>query len=133
MTFNGEERKFVANDAGVYLGFLMDDAGKGKFFLFNTEDATFAPFAQIAISDTTSLIVVDAPKSAKLPSSYQEVDMTVQEENFPAWSDPSNSRYYVIYALNTRTGEKSFYQYDTEDGTYQYFEAPKEETKKERQ
>ncbi len=48
----------------------MDDAGKGKFFLFNTEDATFAPFAQIAISDTTSLIVVDAPKSAKLPSSY---------------------------------------------------------------
>ena len=130
MTFNGEERKFVANDAGVYLGFLMDDAGKGKFFLFNTEDATFAPFAQIAISDTTSLIVVDAPKSAKLPSSYQEVDMTVQEENFPAWSDPSNSRYYVIYALNTRTGEKSFYQYDTEDGTYQYFEAPKEETKK---
>ena len=56
--------------------------------------------------------------------------MTVQEENFPAWSDPSNSRYYVIYALNTRTGEKSFYQYDTEDGTYQYFEAPKEETKK---
>ena len=130
MTFNGEERKFVANDAGVYLGFLMDDAGKGKFFLFNTEDATFAPFAQIAISDTTSLIVVDAPKSAKLPSSYQEVDMTVQEENFPAWSDPSNSRYYVIYALNTRTGEKSFYQYDTEDGTYQYFEAPKEETEK---
>jgi len=56
--------------------------------------------------------------------------MTVQEENFPAWSDPSNSRYYVIYALNTRTGEKSFYQHDTEDGTYQYFEAPKEETKK---
>ena len=50
--------------------------------------------------------------------------MTVQEENFPAWSDPSNSRYYVIYALNTTTGEKSFYQYDTEDGTYQYFEAP---------
>ena len=38
MTFNGEERKFVANDAGVYLGFLMDDAGKGKFFLFNTDD-----------------------------------------------------------------------------------------------
>ena len=32
--------------------------------------------------------------------------------------------------MNTRTGEKSFYQYDTEDGTYQYFEAPKEETKK---
>ena len=104
---------------------------KENFFLFNNRGCNILLLShKIAISDTTSLIVVDAPKSAKLPSSYQEVDMTVQEENFPAWSDPSNSRYYVIYALNTRTGEKSFYQYDTEDGTYQYFEAPKEETKK---
>ncbi len=36
-------------------GFLMDDAGKGKFFLFNTEDATFAPFAQIAMSTTMTM------------------------------------------------------------------------------
>lgn len=127
MTFNGEERKFVSNDAGVYLGFLMDESGKGKFFLFDTENATFSSFAQITISDTTSLIVIDAPDSVKLPSSYQEVEMTIQEQEFPAWADPSDSRYYVIYALNTRTGEKSLYQYDTEDETYQYFEAPKAE------
>ena len=44
MTFNGEERKFIVNDAGVYLGYLTDGAGSGSFFLFNTEDATFAPF-----------------------------------------------------------------------------------------
>ncbi len=125
MTFNGEERKFIVNDAGVYLGYLTDGAGSGSFFLFNTEDATFAPFAQLTISDTTSIIPLDKPEEVDLPDNYQESELTVQDQVFPIWSDPSESdRYYLIYALNTRTGQESLYQYDSEDGTYQYFEAP---------
>lgn len=125
MTFNGEERKFVVNEAGVYLGYLIDGSGTGSFFLFNTEDATFAPFAQLTISDTTSIIPLDKPEEVNLPDNYQESELTVQDQVFPIWSDPSVSdRYYLIYALNTRTGQESLYQYDSEDGTYQYFEAP---------
>ncbi len=124
MTFNGEERKFVVNEAGVYLGYLTDGSGAGSFFLFNTEDATFAPFAQLTISDTTSIIPLDKPEEVNLPDNYQESELTVQDQVFPIWSDPSVSdRYYLIYALNTRTGQESLYQYDSEDGTYQYFEA----------
>lgn len=125
MTFNGEERKFVVNDAGVYLGYLTDGSGTGSFFLFDTEDATFAPFAQLTISDTTSIIPLDKPDEVDLPDNYQESELTVQDQVFPIWSDPSASdRYYLIYALNTRTGQEDLYQYDSEDGTYQYFEAP---------
>lgn len=125
MTFNGAERKFVVNEAGVYLGYLIDGSGTGSFFLFNTEDATFAPFAQLTISDTTSIIPLDKPEEVNLPDNYQESELTVQDQVFPIWSDPSVSdRYYLIYALNTRTGQESLYQYDSEDGTYQYFEAP---------
>lgn len=125
MTFNGGERKFVVNDAGIYLGYLTDGSGTGNFFLFNSEDATFAPFAQLTISDTTSIIPLDKPEEVNLPDNYQESELTVQDQVFPIWSDPSVSdRYYLIYALNTRTGQESLYQYDSEDGTYQYFEAP---------
>ena len=115
----------VVNEAGVYLGYLTDGSGAGSFFLFNTEDATFAPFAQLTISDTTSIIPLDKPEEVNLPDNYQESELTVQDQVFPIWSDPSVSdRYYLIYALNTRTGQESLYQYDSEDGTYQYFEAP---------
>lgn len=125
MTFNGEDRKFAVNDAGVYLGYLIDGSGTGNFFLFDTEDATFAPFAQLTISDTTSIIPLNKPEEVDLPDNYQESELTVQDQVFPIWSDPSASdRYYLIYALNTRTGEESLYQYDSEDGTYQYFEVP---------
>ena len=34
-----------------------------------------------------------------------------------------------MYALNTRTGEKGFYQYDSSDGTYQAVETPTEQVK----
>ena len=125
MTFNGGERKFVVNDAGIYLGYLTDGSGSGSFFLFDTENAMFVPFAQLVISDSTSIIPLDRPEEVNLPDNYQESELTVQAQVFPIWSDPSVSdRYYLIYALNTRTGQESLYQYDSEDGTYQYFEAP---------
>ena len=127
MTFNGGERKFVTNEAGVTLGYLVDAAGAGSFFMFNTEDATFSPFIQLGISDTTSIVPLTQADSVSLPDTYQQVELTVQGQIYPAWSDPMTPRYYVIYALNTRTGESALYQYDTDDGTYQYFIAPAEE------
>lgn len=127
MIFNGEERKFVVNEAGIYLGYLVDDSGTGCFFLFNSEDATFAPYAELMISDTTSIIPLDKVDAVKLPENYQQSELTVQDQVFPVWSDPEISgRYYLIYALNTRTAQESLYQYDVEDGTYQYIEAPEQ-------
>ena len=127
LTFEGEERKFVANEAGVTLGFLVDGSGAGSFFLYNEEDATFSPFIALTVSDTTSIVPLGGAESVTLPETYQEVELTVQEQTFPAWSDPMTPRYYVLRALNTRTGETALYQYDTDDGTYQYFIAPAEE------
>lgn len=125
LTFNGDDRKFVVNEAGVTLGFLVDDSGDGSFFLFNTEDATFRPFAQLTISDTTAIIPLNDPDSVKLPDNYKESELSVQDKQFPVWSDPEESdRYYIIYALNTRTNQEGLYQYDSEDGTYQYIEVP---------
>ncbi len=125
-TFNGEERKFVANDAGVYLGYLVDSSGAGAFFLYNEEDATFAPYVELSISDTTSIIPLAEPEGLKMPEGYQEVNLNLTglDQQYSAWSNPETDRYYLIYALNTRSGEKGLYQYDTEDGTYQSYTLP---------
>ena len=80
---------------------------------------------EIAISDTTSIILLNDPKAVSLPKAYQETELMVLDQTFPTWNDAaSSSRYYIIYALNTRTGEKGLYQYDIEDETYQNFEVP---------
>ena len=118
-TFNGEEHKFVANEAGVTLGYLVDASGEGKFFLYNEDDSTFVPYTELKISDTTSIILLADNGGAKLPDSYQEGELTVADQTYPYWADPENDRYDLLYAVNTRTGEKGFYQYDSQDGTYQ--------------
>lgn len=118
-TFNGEEHKFVANEAGVTLGFLVDGSGAGKFFLYNEEDSSFSPYTELKISDTTSIILLTDIGDAALPSSYQKGELTVADQSYPYWADPENDRYDLVYAVNTRTGEKGFYQYDSQDGTYQ--------------
>lgn len=130
LTFNGEERKFGVNEAGVYLGYLVDSAGTGRFFLYNEEDATFSPYVELSVSDTTSIIPLNEEDAVSLPSGYQQVEMTILDQTFPVWSKPGEERFYVMYALNTRTGEKTLYQYDTEDGTYQMFQAPAQEEEK---
>lgn len=105
-TFNGEEHKFVANEAGVTLGYLVDASGEGKFFLYNEDDSTFVPYTELKISDTTSIILLTDNGGAKLPNSYQEGELTVADQTYPYWANPENDRYDLLYAVNTRTGEK---------------------------
>ena len=121
VNYNGADHRFVANDAGIYLGYLVDSDGTGRFFLYNTEDATFEPYVEISISSTTSIIPLNEPDQVTLPESYQEVGLTVLDQQYPAWADPSEDRYCLIYAQNTNSGEKQFYRYDMEDGTYQSY------------
>lgn len=127
LTFNGESRKFVSNQAGITLGYLVEATGAGSFFLYNEEDGTFTPFIQLSISDSTSILPLNSTDGVNLPDTYQQVELTVQGQTYPAWSDPAAPRYYVLNALNIRTGETHLYQYDTDDSTYQYFIASGQE------
>ena len=121
LQYDGAERKFVTNESGVKLGFLVDEVGKANFFLYNEENATFSSFVEIYISETTSIILLDNVEGVSLPEQYQKADLQVGEKIFPAWQDMEHDGYYIIYAMNTATGQKELYQYDTVDGTYQRF------------
>ena len=122
LTFHGEERSFVVNDAGVYLGYLVNESGEGDFFLFREDDATFVPYTAIQISDTTAIVLLSDTEDLSIPSDFQEGEMTVSDLIYPYWVDPDEENYDILYALNLRTGSEGFYSYDREDGTYQSYE-----------
>lgn len=130
MTFEGAERQFVQKESnGVTLGYLVDENGTGEFFLFNSEDASFSPYAEITVSETSSIILLQEDGSVKLPARYQKVDFDVEGvpvNTFKAWQDTENVGFYVIYAIDAN-GTETLYQYDIQDGTYQRFIQPKEE------
>ena len=113
------KRQMVGNEAGsITLGYLKNAEGTGDFFLYNGEDATFVPYEEIAISDTASIIVLSDTSKVKLPDTYQEAKLTLNEKDFPVWQDSTKEGYYVLYAMNNN-GETGYYQYDTAENTYQ--------------
>lgn len=113
----------VAQEAsGITLGYLLDGEGKGDFFLYNADNATFSPFEQINISDTTSIALLSEKAGGKLPKTFQEVTLTLNGKDFPAWQNTEKDGFYVVYAVNSN-GDKGYYQYDDGEGTYQRYEA----------
>lgn len=132
ISLDGQERQMVANEAGsITLGYLKDAEGTGDFFLYNGEDATFAPYEEIAISDTTSIIVLSDTSKVKLPDTYQEAKLTLNEKDFPVWQDSTKEGYYVLYAMNNN-GEPGYYQYDTAENTYQRVDVSGDQGEKEK-
>lgn len=128
MQFNGQQVAVVEQEtSGTKLGYLVDAQNKGAFFLYNNEDATFAPYMEVMISDEASIILLRNEEEVKLPKSYKKVTLTMNEVDFPAWQDPAKEGIYVLYAVNS-LGEKSLYQYDDMDKTYQRFFATDDKT-----
>lgn len=134
LDLDGTERTFVANETlSMTLGYLVNAEGKGAFFIYNEEDATFAPFTKVSISTTTYIIWLSDVASVTMPKDYQLIELTVNGFGYPVWKKADNENNYILYAINNQ-GASGLYQYDIQEGTYQRFsvveEAPVEEPEK---
>lgn len=128
LSYEGVERRFVQDATGsATLGYLVNAEGNGNFFLYNPSDSSFAAYVMVTVSPSTTIVLQKAEEGLKIPEGYQEVKLTVNENEFPAWQDVNNEGIYLVYAMNNNTGEKGFYQYDTMEESYQRFVTHKTE------
>lgn len=130
LELDGTERTFVKNETlDMFLGYLVDAEGKGAFFIYNEDDATFAPFTKVSISSTTYIIWLSDVSSISMSEDYQLIELTVNGFGYPVWKKADNENNYILYAINNQ-GTSGLYQYDIQEGTYQRFsvveEAPTE-------
>ena len=58
-----------------------------------------------------------------LPEEYKATTVVLNEHDFPAWQTENADGFCILYAINNQ-GEKSLYQLDNTEGTYQRFVAP---------
>ena len=109
---------------GLYLAYMYDSDNVGGFFMYVEEDATFAPYEEITISDDIRIALLSDVSEIELPDEYVSQDvMSANGYEFPAWKNEENPDFIVLYAINNN-GEKSLYQLDNAEGTYQRFNAP---------
>lgn len=108
----------------AYLAYLVDEDGVGAFFLFEDLNAKFFPYINITISDQSSIIVLRDVSDVMLPNEFKKTEIESSEGyKVNAWENETNPNFYIIYAKNNH-GEKTLYQFDYLEGTYQRFNAP---------
>ena len=129
--YDGAERKVVMQESsGLTLGYLVDANGEGNFFVYIADNATFAPYETIEVSESTTIVLLTTIENVVLPETYAETTVTVNGIEFPAWQNAEEPDYCILYAMN-QNGEESLYRFDIQEGTYQRFQAPVVEEEKE--
>ena len=126
LEYGGEQHRIVEEEStGIKLGYMVDDEGEGKFFMYVEDTAVFVPFVQIEISSKSKITLLSYVENITLPEPYVETTCEYKGDEFPVWQNSENAQYCVFYAMN-KEGEKLFYQYDIEEDTFQRFEVPTE-------
>ena len=116
-----------SEDFGLYLVYLLSGENVGGAFMYVEADATFAPYKEIAISESTTIALLSDASDVTLPEEYVATTVVLDESEFPAWQSESDTNHCVLYAINNY-GEKALYQLDNAEGTYQRFTAPEDDT-----
>ena len=135
LTIDGVDYNAIRNeDFCVTLAYLVDEDYAGKFFRFEESDATFAPYEEFIISDTSDkdirIVLLTDLSDYELPERYVLDEMEVNGAAIPVWVDTENTQYRIVYAVSNNSGERCLYQYDRFEGTYQKFEIPEVVQKK---
>ena len=122
LTFEGSKYSVITQEAsGINAMYLTEkDSDDADFYLYNSDDGSFAPFEEVEIAKDRYIIPLMNDGKMNLPSQYQKTTLTLNGKEFDTWQDTKDAEYYIIYALNS-DGEKTTYRYDTTDGTYQKY------------
>ena len=139
--YKGVPYQGIMFDSG-YLGmyYLVNEAGEGKFFIYDTNRDRFYPFVKLQSGDHFIILMV-VPNGVIPPDNYEETTLTIGEvPNISAYqyaggedkeivkiedesgetTSNDTSDFYIFYGMDA-TGISCWYQYDVKQGTYQRF------------
>lgn len=82
-----------------------------------TTEAASSEEQEGTTSAAGSVTILNTEETPALPSGFQEVSVTLNEENVRAWK---NGDFYIFYA-QAADGTEGFYMYDSVEATYQRY------------
>lgn len=117
---DGEEVLAYTNDQTKYtLVGLKDEEGNSAWYIYDEEKDTYTPYVFYNFNGV-SLIILDMPKNL-IPDGFVKSSFEYNDERVEGYKYKSNSQFYLIYGMNSETGEKGFYMFDKKEGTVQRF------------
>ena len=98
---------------------LKDEDGNGAWYIYDEKKDTYTPYVFYNFNGV-SLITLDMPKNL-IPDGFVKSSFEYNDERVEGYKYKSNSQFYLIYGMNSETGEKGLYMFDKKEGTVQRF------------
>ena len=110
---------------------LQDDKGNTNLYSYNEKTKKYTLYSSLTLGNTT-LSIIDMPSNL-VPKGYTKVSFKYDDtklegyqyiesnKTYAADDGVKGSDFYLVYAINEKTGEKALYVFDKLEGTIQRF------------
>lgn len=110
---------------------LQDDKGNNNLYSYNEKTKKYTLYSSLTLGNTT-LSIIDMPSNL-VPKGYTKVSFKYDDtklegyqyiesnKTYAADDGVKGSDFYLVYAINEKTGEKALYVFDKLEGTIQRF------------
>ena len=112
----------------VLLYVTNPDGSNGNFDIYNQETGELSDFLQIAGIENKFIIVLKAPEGVNPPNNFSKATLQWNSQVLEAYAysgpvedaSANISEFFLIYAVSSE-GNKGWYMYDQNEGTYQRY------------
>lgn len=118
ITIEGQKVKALYNEKlDITLVGLRDEDGNVSLYIYNESDNSYTPYVELTF-DSISFYPLSTDE--ELPN-YSKYNITINDVDIECYKLSSDSKFAVIYGVNTETGEKGWYSYNEDENTLQKY------------
>lgn len=112
---------FSSEITGFTLIGLKNNEGKIYLYIYDKDKNTFNKYTELKMNELVLLSM-----ESDNYKDYIKTTITINDEEIEAYKYNKDSKFAIIYALDTQNGEKNFYKYDLRNNTVTFIDNEEE-------
>ncbi len=112
---------FISDITNFVLVGLKDSEGKTNLYIFVKDKNTFTKYTELKMNELVLL-----PIESNNYKEYIKTTVKINDEEIDAYKYKKDSKFAIIYALDTQNGEKNYYRYDLRNNTVTFIDDEEE-------
>lgn len=118
ITIDGQKVVALYNDLlDLTLVGLQNKDGDIKLYIYDDETNSYSPYIVLNFDEVSFYPLI--PKD--MPENYSKYTITINDTYLDCYKLKSDSKFAILYGINTETGEEGWYSYNEDENTLQKY------------
>ena len=118
ITIEGQKVIALYNDLlDLTLVGLQNEDGDLELYIYDEDTNSYSPYIVLNFSEVSFYPLT--PKD--IPENYSKYNITINDTDLDCYKLTSDSKFALLYGINTETGEEGWYSYNEDENTLQKY------------